>query len=208
MPDDDFESRILGFEQAWQRNEPCEIADVLDHLTALTSPERYQLLVELICIDLEFRWRDGSPSVPADRRVTLESYSANFPELGPLDQMSLLLVGEEYRARRQWGDRPSHSDFVSRFRARQEEIRAELVSIDRELEEESPDSSSICRPAVEIPMAQDLPDQLRASNFTRFSRDRLGDYDWKRCGIRSRVPCFVGPTDGLHEAVNRATDVS
>jgi eukaryotic-like serine/threonine-protein kinase len=45
----------------------------------------------------------------------------------------------------QWGDRPTHSDFLSRFPARREQIRAELARIDTELREESavPRSNSL-----------------------------------------------------------------
>ncbi len=57
MPDDAFESHILRFEEDWQRNGPVEIADYLDQPPALTSQDRRHLLIELIGIDLEFRWR-------------------------------------------------------------------------------------------------------------------------------------------------------
>jgi len=53
MPDDDFESRILSFERAWQRNGPTEIADYREPPWGSTSTERRRLLVELIAVDLE-----------------------------------------------------------------------------------------------------------------------------------------------------------
>jgi hypothetical protein len=160
MTDDDFESQILAFEQAWQRNGPVEIADFLERPLALASGERARLLVELICLDLEFRWRSCSrnPHLGPDERVTLEGYAARFPELGPLDQWPLELLGEEYRVRRQWGDRPTHEEFLSRFHARREGIRAALERIDGELEEESADPCRLAPPAVRVSTSEDRAD--------------------------------------------------
>jgi hypothetical protein len=62
--------------------------------------------------------------------------------------------------------------------------------------------------ASHVQLAQDLPTRLRASNFTRFSEDRLSGYDRERGGVRSRVPCFSGTAGEPHEAVNTMTDFS
>ena len=40
---------------------------------------------------------------------------ALFPELGPFDQLALALIGQEYKVRQCWGDRPSHADYAARF---------------------------------------------------------------------------------------------
>jgi eukaryotic-like serine/threonine-protein kinase len=159
MPDGNFEWQILGFEQAWQRNEPREIADFLEESCALLARERRRLLVELICIDLEFRWRTGSRNPRSHERLMLEGYSATFPELGSLDQLPLELIGEEYRVRRHWGDRPTHADFLSRFHARQDQIRAELLEIDQQLEDELADPRHITRPEPRSSSPQAQPDQ-------------------------------------------------
>src|SRR5579871_4906209 len=111
ISDDDFESRILGFERAWQASGPPQIEDFLDGRWAVASPERRRLLLELICVDLEFRWRHGGPTERPPDRLVLEDYVALFPELGPVECLPLEIVGEEYRARSQWGDRPSHASF-------------------------------------------------------------------------------------------------
>jgi hypothetical protein len=155
MPDDAFESCIFRFEEDWRRDGPREIADYLDHTSAQTPDERRRRLVELIAIDLEFRWR----SPRADRRMMLEDYAARFPELGPLDEWPPEVIGEEYRARRNWGDRPTHAEFLSRFHDRHEAIRAELLRIDRELEEESADPPEIPpSPAVRSRTTDPSPD--------------------------------------------------
>ena len=139
MTDDNFDLLILGFERAWQRNDPPKIAAFLEQTSPVASQERLRLLMELICIDLEFRWRTSSRGPHSHERLVLEVYASKFPEFGSLDQLPLELIGEEYRVRSQWGDRPTHADYLSRFHARQEQLRAELVRIDRQLEEELAD---------------------------------------------------------------------
>lgn len=137
MNNDDRESRILDFEQSWRLTGPCDIAVLLDRPPALAGEERWGLFVELICIDMEFRWHGHPRGQHHPERALLESYAANYPELGSLDQLPIEVIGQEYRVRCQRGDRPTHSDFLSRFTARLERIRAELVQIDSELMEES-----------------------------------------------------------------------
>ncbi len=137
MRDDDLESRILDFERAWRLGGPCDIDGFLDRPRAWEGEDRCRLLVELLCIDLEFRWRGRSQGHLSQEPTLLEVYVRRFPELGPFDRLPLELIGQEYRVRCQWGDRPSHSDYLSRFPTRQERIRTELVQIDSELREES-----------------------------------------------------------------------
>ena len=123
MTDAEFESRVLAFERAWRRGGPGEIADYPDRPPALRGMARSRLLVELICIDLEFRWRSGARDRASREPPRLESYAAKHPELGPFDRIPLELITQEYRVRWQWGDRPGHAEFLSRFPARREEIR-------------------------------------------------------------------------------------
>jgi eukaryotic-like serine/threonine-protein kinase len=137
MTDDVFESRLARFEADWLRDGPRRIADYLDDSTGSSSADRTRLLVELIAIDLEFRWRIDRRDGRSAERLLLEDYGTRFPELGDADRWSLELIGEEYRVRRRWGDRPSHEEVLSRFATRREEILAELRRIDGELEAES-----------------------------------------------------------------------
>ncbi len=103
MSDNAFESRILGFERAWQRNEPHEINDFLEFSSPSTSDSRRRLLLELICVDLEFRWRMQGRNLRVRETFTLENYAARFPELGPIDELPLELIAEEYRVRQHLG---------------------------------------------------------------------------------------------------------
>ncbi|WP_422927854.1 serine/threonine-protein kinase [Singulisphaera sp. PoT] len=144
MPDANFESQILRFEQAWGRHDPPFIGDYLLNSNVDSSTGGIKLLIELISIDLEFRWR----RLAGRDRFVLEDYAAAFPELGPLENLPLELLGEEYRVRRQWGDRPSHKSFLARFRLRHEFIFERLRNIDAEIEEEAKSTRS--RPSLEV----------------------------------------------------------
>jgi tRNA A-37 threonylcarbamoyl transferase component Bud32 len=145
MPDRDleFERRVLRFEQAWRRNGACKIVDFLGEPFATHDSERERLLVELICIDLEYRWQTRDAAAV----VTLTHYVEEFPELGSLNRLPLELIGEEYRVRCRWGDRPSHVEFLCRFQERREPIRAELLRVDDELEAED---NQAPRPALRV----------------------------------------------------------
>jgi eukaryotic-like serine/threonine-protein kinase len=137
MADEVIESRVLRFEETWARAGPPRLADFLDDSPALSTADRARLLVELIAIDLEFRWRNDRRHDEPRERMLLEDYVARFPEWASLDRLPLELIGEEYRVRCRWGDRPSHEDVLSRFPARREEVRTELLRVDREIEEEA-----------------------------------------------------------------------
>lgn len=117
MPADDvqsprlFEERIAAFEAAWHVGPRPKIAAFLAPVKESGSDTwRRELLLELIQVDLEFRWRKGKRRGPL-----LEWYVKHFRELGSLDTLPLKLVGEEYRVRKRWGDGPSHSEYVARF---------------------------------------------------------------------------------------------
>jgi tRNA A-37 threonylcarbamoyl transferase component Bud32 len=148
MPDDEFESRVLAFEQAWRQNGLPDVADFLDQPYRPDSAERTRLLNELICIDLEFRWRGRSANACPYEQLALDHYAARFPELGPSEQWPLELIGEEYRVRQLWGDRPTQTTFLSRFPARQEAIRSELIRIERDVEAESAQPRHLASPAT------------------------------------------------------------
>ena len=152
MPDQELESRILRFEQAWRQNDPPKIDDYLRDPFASPSPARDRLLIELICVDLEYRWRNFH----VDEPPTLRTYVERFPELISLDRLPLELIGEEYRVRRRWGDRPSHAEFLAPFHERREQIQAELLRVDAEIEEESAEPVPTARFPDRNPLAASL----------------------------------------------------
>src|SRR5262245_10978094 len=105
------------FEQAWQGKTPPRIEEFLSPApTTSTDLPRQALLKELIKIDLEYRWRQQPSDVvkPPESRM-VEGYIKYYPELTRLESLLLQVIGEEYRARHRWGDRPSHSEYSKRF---------------------------------------------------------------------------------------------
>ncbi|HLJ97495.1 MAG TPA: protein kinase [Gemmataceae bacterium] len=147
--DDRLERIIDEFEEAWQSGTPPSLEAFLvapraggteardQPSSSLDASARHVLLEELIKIDLEYRWRRaggkrGKGSDGSEPR--LEDYAARYPELGPLLQMPLGLIEEEYRVRRQWGDAPSPDEYCARFPGHDTQLlRTALAKIDAEV---------------------------------------------------------------------------
>src|SRR5262249_14275718 len=66
----------------------------------------------------------------------VEKYTRRYPEVLQQEPLLVELIGEEYRARQRWGDRPGHSEYSQRFPDRSAQVREVLVRIDTELAEE------------------------------------------------------------------------
>jgi len=80
------------FEQTWQQAQATgtSTVDFSKLLPGTSDPMRRAVLYELIKIDMEFRWRRG-------QIITLDHYLETYPELGPAENLSPLLIYEEYR---------------------------------------------------------------------------------------------------------------
>ena len=105
------------FELAWNSGSEPEIRDFLSG-TPLRL--RNPVLLELLQIDLERRWRAsangsslGSSVVPQE--PLLDDYVAAFPELGEVEQLPPEAVVTEFRVRWNWGDRPGLEQYVTRL---------------------------------------------------------------------------------------------
>ncbi len=140
----EFDSCVDRFDTMWHSGTVPEIDDFLppQNSSILDCQERRRLLAELVMIDLEFRWRGGAgdstgqsqpPGSPRPERPRLEDYVARYPQLGPLDELPTELVANEYRVRQRWGDRPTHEDYVKRFRRHALELQVALPEVDAEL---------------------------------------------------------------------------
>src|SRR5260370_4961069 len=128
---DERDQVLERFETAWQEGTPPAIADFLPPVRA----EHQDLLSELVMIDLEYRWRGPARSAGSlSRRPRLEDYVERFPDMGSLQFLSVELIGEEYRVRRRWGDRPDHAEYARRFPRQAAKLENELARIDAELD--------------------------------------------------------------------------
>lgn len=130
------EDAIARFEDAWQTGRKPAIAAVLRDAAANT-PESAQrsLAIELVKVDLEYRWRAatarGRPTA-----LRLEAYAGRLPILGPLPELPLDLIAEEYRVRRRFGDAPEIQEYFARFTHPRADLAATLEAVSRELSDE------------------------------------------------------------------------
>lgn len=136
----DLTIQLDGFESAWQQGKPQRIDDVLD---GVAGPKRRELLIELILLDMEYRWQqpiDGMTAMEeaggannVARRPLLDDYVAKYPELGPVKQLPLTAILHEYRVRKQSDVIVPHTGYVERFPALADAMRRRLADIDAEL---------------------------------------------------------------------------
>ncbi len=74
---------------------------------------------------------DASGSrVPLPRRPRLADYVARYPLLGPVEQLPNDLIVNEYYARRRYGDRPTHAEYLDAFGSRHPDLAKQLQAID------------------------------------------------------------------------------
>jgi serine/threonine protein kinase len=133
-------SPVEQFEDAWQRQAAPDIAVFLP---APSHPGRRSMLLELIAVDLDHRWRSVNLAGPPDadggstfKRPRLEDYARRFPEIGPANELPADLIAEEYQVRHCWGDRPGHAEYRDRFPDRWGQVELLLGRLDAELADE------------------------------------------------------------------------
>ena len=121
------------FEAAWNRG---PFPEITDFLPAESQPERQTALLELIRIDLEYRWRAANQDAAQTDPWTLATYRESFPELTDADVSSAGLLVEEYRVRRRWGDQPDPAEFLSAYGISADTVLSQLQAVDSELASE------------------------------------------------------------------------
>ena len=108
-------ARVDGLIAAWQSG-PRPPA--LEKFLPAEPPDlRRMMLVELIKVDLEYRWQQFA--IP--KRV--EEYLAEFAELAQPGQLPCDLIYEEYLIRKQTSEPPEAADYLRRFPASAEQLR-------------------------------------------------------------------------------------
>lgn len=96
---------IRAFEADYQNGLSVQLQD---YLPDPVHPLYRSILAELVRVDLEFRWSQGK-----GKRV--EDYLSLFPR-SQVDEETLRgLAFEEYRLRRQAGEKPSPAEYLERF---------------------------------------------------------------------------------------------
>jgi WD40 repeat protein len=143
----DLDARILCFDSTWREalarggSLPDPAGFLVDeHGQPLAGEPRRRLLVELVMIDMECRWRmagrrdqpGGSPESAFPERPRVEDYLVHYPELSVAESPPVALVVNEYRVRCRWADRPSCGEFLARFGHRPELVAA-LAVVDKQL---------------------------------------------------------------------------
>jgi eukaryotic-like serine/threonine-protein kinase len=104
---DVLSEKVEAFVNAWEAGgDPPRLADFLPARPAVL---RQLTLVELIKVDLEYRWQRPGES------KKIEGYVADFPELVENDQIPCDLVYEEYHVRKQAGDPVDSQEYFERF---------------------------------------------------------------------------------------------
>ncbi|MCA9189379.1 MAG: serine/threonine protein kinase, partial [Planctomycetales bacterium] len=172
----DFQSTIDEqldkFDAAWHTAVTPDIHDHLPMPSSMPDAPRKRLLLELIKIDLEHRWKKYSED-PAtivsqeDLNVddtaneksecwTLEDYVRRFSELGSPQTLPAEVIAEEYRVRCRWGDCPSIDDYRSRFPLQQSQWWPLLDQITTELKNHEQRASRAVHPVD----ARELPEMI------------------------------------------------
>ena len=104
---DELSAQVDAFVSAWHTaDEPPKLAKFL---SSEDGSLRRLGLVELIKVDLEYRWQK--------RRVPklVEEYASEFPELVSAGMLPADLIYEEYHIRKQSGDQPAQDEYRRRF---------------------------------------------------------------------------------------------
>ncbi len=198
---------MVRFDSAWHSGKIPEIRDFLPPVKESAPPIKWhrRLLVELILIDMDYRWRNAAEARPTSSQDTvrqgkspeggslgrfyLEDYQRQFPELGPLEKLPLKLITDEYRVRHRWGDKPGHKDYLRRFAKHGRALQESLQEIDRQLTPRS-DSPALhvrcphCHNPIEIVAEQSDSDISCPSCGSQFSL--LGDRAMK-AGVDGRT---------------------
>ena len=117
---------VRQLEQSWREN--CE-ADVAEYVPASNHPLRQLVLLELVKVDQEYRWKSG-------QKKNVEEYLEEWPELKDEPDIVVELVEAECLNRTAWDVIPTIDEIRSRFSNVAESI--DLEAIKAKVESELP----------------------------------------------------------------------
>ena len=131
-----LENAVARFEAAWQAGHKPRIVEFVRNVGAGAPPQEFrELVIELVKIDLEYRWK-AAHAAGRQSALRLEAYCRRLPYLGPSERLPLDLITEEYRVRRRFGDAPKPQEYVARFILPRAALLAALDEVDRDLDRE------------------------------------------------------------------------
>jgi serine/threonine protein kinase len=145
----ELETAVAHFESAWQgARQRGAYPEISDYLPSAHDQAAQDLFLELMLVDMEFRWKmappqggstvslaghdTSSPSRTLPSKPLVEDYFLVFEDFGPVGAVPDECIAEEYRVRHLWGDSPDHDSYAERFPKR-EGLVPLLLKIDREL---------------------------------------------------------------------------
>ncbi len=111
---DALASRVESFVVGWEAEQRPPVLE--DYLPQEPRVLRQLTLVELIKVDLEYRWKNGLPK-------TIEEYVVEFPELGGQNGPPVDLIYEEYHIRRTEGEAVEAGEYFRRFPQQESRLR-------------------------------------------------------------------------------------
>ena len=132
--DETLDELLDGFEESWRCGNAPDIVAICNNID---DQERNSALIDLIKIDLEYRWRQraedtGDARSPTDE-WTLEWYVEHLSHLPSLSELSAELIRHEYYVRQRWGDRPPISDYQARFQLSPETAESLLSAVEKSI---------------------------------------------------------------------------
>ncbi len=105
---------VEGFLEAWES--ASEPPGMSGHLPESQGTLRRMVLIELIKVDLEYRYGRE------EEKLSLEAYQSQFPDLAKPDGMPVDLIYEEYHVRRTAGETVDVNNCLTRFPEQSEAI--------------------------------------------------------------------------------------
>ena len=129
-----------GFEKSWQSGTIPDICDVCRHIDERHRPAA---LIDLVKIDLEYRWRvnaDHKGTDPATTRHTLEWYVEKLGAEVPLQDLAPELIRHEYYVRQRWGDRPTIAEYQQRFSLSKDHVEGLLGDVAKSVRHQENDT--------------------------------------------------------------------
>lgn len=150
------ENIVERFELQWRANGD---ADVAAFLGSSDAHDQMALLIELIKVDLEYRWERGE-------EARIETYLTRFPQLGTPDSAPIELLLEELNARSRCQRLPDSAELKRRFRNRFEQLQPSLIQLRVRAGSEAaiaPRDLDATEPLFPLPFSHSLEDASRTT---------------------------------------------